>query len=148
VAQMSGEGFVYLILASTGPVKIGRSRHPAKRLKQLAALPFTVQLIHQIETDDMVWLERKLHREFSAHRVNGEWFHLPDEDIRRLRSYSRIERNNAPAHASLHVWIDPTIRQTLTAYVEQTKVEKNATAVVELALRRYLQSVGFWPPPS
>jgi hypothetical protein len=49
---------------------------------------------------------------------------------------------------SLHVWIDPAIRQALTAYVEQTEPETSATAVVELALRRYLQSVGFWPPPS
>jgi hypothetical protein len=49
---------------------------------------------------------------------------------------------------SLHVWIDPAIRQSLTEYVEQTEPETNATAVVELALRRYLESVGFWPRSS
>src|SRR3954465_10366052 len=96
MTQVSGEGFVYLILASTGPVKIGRSRHPAKRLKQLATLPFTVQLVHQIQTDDMVWLEGKLHRDFSTQRINGEWFNLTSEQIALLQRQHRIDREGHP----------------------------------------------------
>lgn len=45
------------------------------------------------------------------------------------------------------VYVDPEIREALDAYVDQAEPTTTLTAVVELALRRYLKSVGYWPPP-
>lgn len=48
----------------------------------------------------------------------------------------------------LHVWISPAISQAIDAYLEGTAPRVSKTAAVEEALRRFLQSVGHWPPPS
>jgi hypothetical protein len=48
---------------------------------------------------------------------------------------------------SLFVYIDPELRKVLDAVVEASEPHTSLTAVVETALRRFLESVGFWPPP-
>lgn len=48
---------------------------------------------------------------------------------------------------SLHVYLPPDLRRALQRYVDSTEPKSDATAVTALALRRFLESVGFWPPP-
>jgi hypothetical protein len=50
---------------------------------------------------------------------------------------------------AFHLYLQGELRDALDDYVDQTEPAPTRTAVVELALRRYLASVGFWPrkPP-
>lgn len=80
-------GYVYLLQASTGVCKIGRTKDPSKRTKMLEVkLPFDVTLGALIKTDDMHNLEYSLHVRFGDKRVNGEWFNLEPEDIEYIKS--------------------------------------------------------------
>lgn len=58
-----------------GPIKIGKSKNPAKRLRQLqTASPERLHLVAYIEGD----VEKELHRRFHGDRIRGEWFE-PEE---------------------------------------------------------------------
>lgn len=75
--------FLYVIAASeTGPVKLGLSVHPEKRVRQLqtgSALP--LKIFHTEEIDDALVkpAESALHRLLSYRRLKGEWFDLTVE---------------------------------------------------------------------
>jgi hypothetical protein len=77
------ECVVYLIRCGD-LYKIGKSRHLAKRFKQLSTqIPQEVQLIHtrayketEVDEAEIYW-----HRVFHTKRVKGEWFKLTHEDI-------------------------------------------------------------------
>jgi uncharacterized protein YeeX (DUF496 family) len=59
-------------------VKIGRSKNPEKRLKQLSTgSPYKLEIIKKIRGNEN--LEREIHDKFSHLRMNGEWFELTDE---------------------------------------------------------------------
>ena len=73
---MAGTHLYIIQMNITGDIKIGRSKHPEKRLKQLqTGCPHKLKLILVVE--DMGWYETVLHRRmaFAAIRKNGEWFH-------------------------------------------------------------------------
>lgn len=73
-------GFVYFVQAvEGGPIKIGWSVDPDKRLKELqGGNPKELKLIG-IEAGDMQH-ERELHGRFRDHRMFGEWF-MPEPVI-------------------------------------------------------------------
>lgn len=74
-------GYVYLLGTEHGHYKIGRTNNPEARQKQLGILlPFTVQLVCLLATQDMVATERQLHDRFRHRHLNGEWFALTDEE--------------------------------------------------------------------
>jgi hypothetical protein len=73
-------GYVYFIrpVGMDGPIKIGWSRVPEARLKELATwspLPLEVAAA----TPGPGTLETKLQRLFADHHSHGEWFHCCDE---------------------------------------------------------------------
>lgn len=76
-------GWIYLAQAlGTSRYKIGKSKNPASRLKDLreqSAHP--IELVHQIQCPDMLLAERSLHQRFAKYRVHGEWFELPQEAV-------------------------------------------------------------------
>ena len=53
-------------------------------------LPFEIELVHTIKTDDMVEIERFLHEKFADQRTNGEWFCLSDDDIEWLKDIDYV----------------------------------------------------------
>lgn len=72
---MKGRDLYIIQMAVTGDVKIGRSKHPLKRLRQLqTGCPHKLKLI--LVAKDMGWYETILHRRvaFASIRSNGEWF--------------------------------------------------------------------------
>ncbi|MEW2373424.1 GIY-YIG nuclease family protein [Streptomyces sp. NPDC006656] len=74
--------FVYAISSSQqpAPVKIGKTKDVAKRLRQLqTSSPVRLQVWWQRETNDPA-LESKLHRHFGAQRATGEWFNFQRSD--------------------------------------------------------------------
>lgn len=82
-ATKDTSGFVYLIKATTGQFKIGRSSNPEQRIKNLFPLgsPILVDTVCIITTNNMYQLERSLHDRFADKRVGGEWFVLDANDI-------------------------------------------------------------------
>lgn len=75
-------GYIYVIQSQSGEYKIGLSETPKKRISKLEVkLPFDIEVIHLIQTDDMHRLESSLHMTFEAKRVRGEWFALDSEDV-------------------------------------------------------------------
>ena len=79
------KGFVYLLQADNGFIKIGRTINVKNRMRMLSVqLPYKTKILGVIETDDCVGLEEKLHLEYKDKRVNGEWFRLTKDEIAEL----------------------------------------------------------------
>lgn len=77
-------GYIYLVKAIEPQThyKIGRSQNPQKRIESMGVkLPYPIEVICLIETENMFELEKQLHQHFDSKRVNGEWFKLDEEDI-------------------------------------------------------------------
>lgn len=83
-------GYVYLLQSPTGTYKIGRTKNPADRMHTFSVkLPFEVEYVCVIPTDDRFTLERTLHRKFKAQRVNGEFFRLSPEDVEYIKGLAK-----------------------------------------------------------
>jgi hypothetical protein len=79
-------GYVYLLYGG-GYYKIGKARDPYKRTETLRIqLPFAVELLHVIESNDYDAAEKELHELFAVKRINGEWFQLTEADVAYIRS--------------------------------------------------------------
>jgi hypothetical protein len=92
-------GFVYLMRGEEpagyrnyGRIKIGKSSAPRQREKDFSGYPFPVQLLHQIVTNDMTWLESRLHRKYQPDRDHREWFSLGDAEVWALRRCLVLDR--------------------------------------------------------
>jgi hypothetical protein len=83
-------GFVYFIKSSDNHCKIGRSKNPDARMRQLQTIPSVrLILIHKVYTDDMVQLEGLVHEVFSLapnKRIQGEWFEI-DENNKQFQTW-------------------------------------------------------------
>lgn len=81
-------GYVYLLKEVNGiHHKIGRTINPKNRLKTFSVkLPYQVEYVHVIQTDDMYTLEYELHTRYASKRVDGEWFLLDETDIAEIRA--------------------------------------------------------------
>ncbi len=73
--------FVYFIGPIIGgPVKIGFSRNPGRRMLRLSeGAPFPLQLL--CAAPGTIYDEKRVHAEFAASRAHGEWFHRTPELI-------------------------------------------------------------------
>lgn len=75
-------GFIYLIRAANGLVKIGRSVNVQKRFEVLnSTSPIPLELLEFWPVDDAVSVEAKLHDRYVDKRIRGEWFALDENDI-------------------------------------------------------------------
>jgi predicted GIY-YIG superfamily endonuclease len=76
--------YIYIIASNAnGPVKIGRSADPQKRLKQLQtghALPLTIHYQQEISGDEVNLMERAVHKMIRHKRLKGEWFAISVEE--------------------------------------------------------------------
>lgn len=83
-------GYVYLIRSSDGLYKIGRSGNPNNRMRTFKlTLPFDVEYECVIHTDDMVALEKQLHRKYTEKRIRGEWFKLSARDVKYIKGLAK-----------------------------------------------------------
>lgn len=81
------DGYVYLVQSPTGAYKIGRTMNPQNRLKTFhVKLPFEVDFVALIPTEDSWKLESELHGKFYKKRIRGEWFNLSPEDVEYIKS--------------------------------------------------------------
>lgn len=83
---MNGRDLYVIQMAVTGDIKVGRSKHVEKRLKELqTGSPHKLKLILHLPGEG--WREKSLHQRMKRKslRHNGEWFQvsalaeLPDE---------------------------------------------------------------------
>jgi hypothetical protein len=76
---------VYILRASSGLYKIGKTVNVVKRLINLwSMIPEEVYLFAFLPCHGHTAKEWILHREFDSRRVKGEWFKLLDEDIAKI----------------------------------------------------------------
>jgi hypothetical protein len=79
-------GYVYLIKGGDF-FKIGVTKSLNSRMKYFQTkLPFEVEELAIIASDDSYGLEKQLHEQFEHKRVNGEWFSLDEEDVETIQS--------------------------------------------------------------
>ena len=85
------EGWAYIYFATaglSGPVKIGRSVNPEKRVAQLSTGSWVaLEMLATIEVEDdrASDLEANIHVMFNEDRLRGEWFRMSP----RLESFIR-----------------------------------------------------------
>ncbi len=87
---------VYLIQSlEDSTFKIGTSKHPEKRLKQIqTGNPTKLKLFDTYESEIAVKIETALHHLLSHYKREGEWFEIPlNEAIKFKEKCSKIENN-------------------------------------------------------
>ena len=84
--------YIYLIQGTDGYYKIGKTSQPRKRIRRLSVvLPFDINVLHLIPTNDMSFVEKHLHEKYQHKRVRGEWFALSIDDVKEIREIHSIE---------------------------------------------------------
>lgn len=80
---------IYIIqLGDTDIYKIGFSKDPDKRIKQLQSkCPIPLKIIYTNFGHDYEFVEKYLHYQYREQRVKGEWFQLSTEDIVKITSW-------------------------------------------------------------
>lgn len=91
VLDKSREGYVYCLHGvGTCFYKIGHSNSISRRIKEISPkVPFPLELVHYIHTDDRYELEAKFHRQFASKRKEGEWFELDEYDLGQFADWGR-----------------------------------------------------------
>ena len=85
-------GYVYIARAENGLHKIGKAKNPEQRVRGFAGavMPFVIELIHTIESNDALQAESILHRRYQHRRRVGEWFELSERDVDALLEITTI----------------------------------------------------------
>lgn len=79
-------GYVYVLSSPFNYFKIGCSSKPRNRMLTFGVqLPFEVEMVAAIYSNDMYALEKELHQRFSDRRTRGEWFELTDADVEYIK---------------------------------------------------------------
>ena len=99
--QEEGVSYLYAILDSFGRVKMGKSKHPFRRVKELQtsqAERLVCWAYWKVGVETKV-AEKEAHEVLAKYRVGGEWFKLPYLYLEDLESmfpfeYERVYFNN------------------------------------------------------
>ena len=72
--------------------KIGIAIDANKRLKGIqTSCPFPVEILKTWKSENALAVEQAMHRQFAEHRLNGEWFKLPDCVLAMLNGIEDID---------------------------------------------------------
>ena len=85
---------IYLIKSlNEGIYKIGVSKYPNKRLKQIqTGNPAPVEILYLYETENAYKIEKALHNRYSHFNTHGEWFELSiKEEMSFMDNCKKIE---------------------------------------------------------
>ena len=88
--------YVYLIQnLETSKYKIGVSKHPKKRVKQLqTGSGEEIKLIHEFKSQFPRKVETALHNRYGHLRAEGEWFLITlSEEVVFIKECTKIEKN-------------------------------------------------------
>lgn len=120
---------VYLFGTVNGLHKIGRTRQMYVRSAVLSKLEAGSRMIHAIESCDLKWLEKTMHRAFFQQRVEGEWFRLTEMEVNRFGKLRTL--NSAD---DLPRWITRNL-QKYDAHLEEKKKSQLHVAFPEQLAR-------------
>jgi hypothetical protein len=77
------------------PVKIGYSTNesPINRFEQFKTYaPYGAEIVGFIQTTEAKEIETRLHNKYQSKRLNGEWFELTDDEIKKeIEIYTSVE---------------------------------------------------------
>lgn len=126
-----------------GPIKIGRSKNPNVRMKQIRP---TVSLFAVVPESDLS--EKAAHELFSDHRVKGEWFDITEGVILDTLSKCGISPEfSTPSHPrsgmKVLIEIDDDLGDTLDAMAKEQDRSRSAQArhMLQRAIRESVESV-------
>lgn len=91
------EKMLYLIRCNGGACKIGVSKEPETRLKQLQkANPKPLELVATVETveNGSKTVEKLFHEYYEADHIHGEWFDLADRDIEAFKLLRKVSAHD------------------------------------------------------
>lgn len=84
-------GFVYLLKASTGQYKIGKTVKVEKRKRWIDIhVPFELELIHAIPCKNRHKAETTIKKRYRSQVIKGEWFLLSPEDVEAIKSIKEM----------------------------------------------------------
>lgn len=84
-------GVVYFLYGN-GFIKIGKSSNFKYRKSWFdVKLPFKVELVHTIKSNDIHACEIIFHKRYEDKRANGEWFNLTAEDVAEIKLVERMD---------------------------------------------------------
>ncbi len=87
---------VYVIQHELGPIKIGVTKDPEQRRKEIqVGTPFKIEVRKAKNVEHPLRVERYLHKALSSYRLRGEWFDLPPED-RDFRIPAEVDEDGRP----------------------------------------------------
>jgi len=89
--------YIYLMQSvEDGYYKIGISKHPNTRLKQLqTGNSSEMRMVETFESEFANKIETTLHNRYSHVRKSGEWFELTlDDEVKFLKDCKKIEELN------------------------------------------------------
>lgn len=81
--KVHDDKYIYLIGNQDGLVKIGRSKDPIKRVRELSTgsgVELLCVAYWKVDADSLS-IEKEMHEYFSEYRVKGEWFSFKDKTI-------------------------------------------------------------------
>lgn len=92
------KGYVYLLkskLRNAVAYKIGRTKNIENRIRQLRQPSNIEEILHYIETDDSIGVEKYWHNRFEPNRLypdksKDEWFKLSSSDIKAFKRWRKI----------------------------------------------------------
>lgn len=78
---------VYMIRCTeTGRTKVGYTDNISRRFNEIQMMcPTKLEVYHLIYDDNANILEKRFHETFSAYRIHGEWFELPDTILKGVK---------------------------------------------------------------
>ena len=85
-------GYIYFMqIEPLGPIKIGISNNPHKRLYHInTSSPYPVKLLYF--TPGNMNDEKSIHRNFIEYRIRNEWFHPHESIFKMIENKKRIDR--------------------------------------------------------
>lgn len=100
------KGFVYLIEDKATGLKIGESKHPIQRLREIRTGNPDAQILATIESDDCKRLETLLHEKFAKYRYKGEYFRKESEILDYFNAELKYDLKIAPIELFLprEIW--------------------------------------------
>ena len=91
--------FIYIIGSKNPPYKVGISKNPNRRLRNLqTGHPYPLQIHHIIETNisQTKLFETILHRNLKHYKTNGEWFNMELTNLKLQLEFVLIRYGDEP----------------------------------------------------
>lgn len=91
--------YIYIIGSNNPPYKIGISKNPKKRLRNIqTGHPHKLEILELRETDSKrtKLLESVIHKHLDRYRMKGEWFDISLEEARLHLDFALIRYEDEP----------------------------------------------------